>query len=671
MKLTIGKRISFGFACVIAITGGLGSLALWTMTATTTDAVNISRKFLPEEQLARHMSDDVLQIRRAIRDYDYSGDSESLARVHQHFAAFRKHLNESRDLCAQYPDMIRFQEETGKMIVTVDEWTRLFDKSVEYLKALTAHREEMNLAAAGFTETLQTLIEHESEALKSEVVAGTPADKLTVRIRNIEIANEILTETTLVRVENFKSQTLRDPEIMQNGLKHFENINRNIVELRATLVRDEDLASLKAIEARSHEYAKLMRDIASNDTRLLENDKQRIGVANAMRDMGLTLADAASQSLVASAEATADRATFASRFLIVGGVSAIAVCIVLAVVIIRGINKVLQSVATSLATGAEQVASASSQVSSSSQSLAQGASEQAASLQETGSSLEEISSMTRKTAETAQQATLLSSQAKSFADRGNEAMRKMTHAIDDIQKASAETAKIVKTIDQIAFQTNLLALNAAVEAARAGEAGKGFAVVAEEVRNLAMRSAEAAKTTSLLIEGSVASSTNGVAIALEAGKTLSEILSSVNKVNDLIAEIAATSQEQSQGIGQVSQAVQQMDLVTQSNAATSEESAAAAEELSSQSEQLRSLVHQLDYLVNGSDTVDDGKQRAAANTSRADTLRVRDRLPSGNGRQDPWRENRKFTSPSIRAAQVIPLDEHEHRAEFAEFSNSR
>jgi methyl-accepting chemotaxis protein len=671
MKLTIGKRISFGFACIIAITGGLGSLAFWTMTATTTDAVNISCKFLPEEQLAKHMSDDVLQIRRAIRDYDYSADSESLARVHQHFVVLRKHLNESRDLCAQYPDMILFQEETGKMIVTVDEWTRLFDKSVEYLKALTAHREEMNLAAAGFTERLQTLIEHESEALKSEVVARTPADKLTVRIRNIEIANEILTESTLVRVENFKSQTLRDPEIMQNGLKHFENIDRNIVELRATLVRDEDLASLKAIEARSHEYAKLMQNIASNGTGLLENDKQRIRVANAMRDMGLTLADAASQSLVVSAEATADRATFARRCLIVGGVSAIVICIVLAVVIIRGINKVLQCVATSLANGAEQVASASNQISSSSQSLAQGASEQAASLQETSSSLEEMSSMTRKTANTAQQATLLSSQAKTSAENGSQAMGKMAHAIDDIQKSSAETAKIVKTIDQIAFQTNLLALNAAVEAARAGEAGKGFAVVAEEVRNLAMRSAEAAKTTSLLIEGSVASSAKGVAIALEAGKTLSEILSSVDKVNGLIAEIAAASQEQSQGIGQVAQAVQQMDLVTQSNAATSEESAAAAEELSSQSEQLRFQVHQLERLVNGSGIVDDDQQRAAAPVSLARKVRIRQPLPSGDARQDPWREHRTITSPSTRAAQVIPLDEHEHRAEFADFSSSK
>jgi methyl-accepting chemotaxis protein len=145
---------------------------------------------------------------------------------------------------------------------------------------------------------------------------------------------------------------------------------------------------------------------------------------------------------------------------------------------------------------------------------------------------------------------------------------------------------------------------------------------------------------------------------------------SVDKVNGLIAEIAAASQEQSQGIGQVAQAVQQMDQVTQSNAATSEESAAAAEELSSQSEQLRSLVHQLEQLVNGAVTVDDDEQRAAVPTPRARTTRDRQRFPSGAARQDPWREQRKITSPSTRAAHVIPLDEHEQSAEFAEFSSN-
>jgi methyl-accepting chemotaxis protein len=238
----------------------------------------------------------------------------------------------------------------------------------------------------------------------------------------------------------------------------------------------------------------------------------------------------------------------------------------------------------------EQVSSASGQVSSASQSLAEGATEQAAGLEETSSSLEEMASMTKQNADNAQQANTLSSEARKTAGNGTEAMGRMNIAVNDIQKSSDETAKIIKVIDEIAFQTNLLALNAAVEAARAGEAGKGFAVVAEEVRNLALRSAEAAKNTTAMIDESVKNCKNGVDIAAEVGKTLGEIVESVSKTTDLVGEIAAASAEQSQGIDQINTAMAQMDKVTQQNAANAEESASASEELNAQSESLQSMV---------------------------------------------------------------------------------
>ena len=191
--------------------------------------------------------------------------------------------------------------------------------------------------------------------------------------------------------------------------------------------------------------------------------------------------------------------------------------------ITRSLKTVLLRLTTRLQDGAEQSSTAAAQVAQSSQALAEGASEQAASLEETSSSLEEIASMTKKNADTAHQASLLSAESKAVSDKGNAAMQKMGAAIGDIQKSARETAKIVKTIDEIAFQTNLLALNAAVEAARAGEAGKGFAVVAEEVRNLAIRSADAAKKTAELIEGSVQNAKNGVVIADEVSLSLGEI----------------------------------------------------------------------------------------------------------------------------------------------------
>jgi len=265
--------------------------------------------------------------------------------------------------------------------------------------------------------------------------------------------------------------------------------------------------------------------------------------------------------------------------------------------IVRSITRVVTRLAGTLGEGSQQVASASTQVSAASQSLAQGASENAAALEETGSSLEEMSAMTKRNAETARQAAALGGEAKGAADKGNAAMARMSAAIAQIERSAGETSKILKVIDEIAFQTNLLALNAAVEAARAGEAGKGFAVVAEEVRNLAMRSAEAAKNTGGLIEQSVASAKAGAGLTGEVAATLVEMTTAADRVNVLVGEIAAASSEQAKGIDQVNIAVGQMDKVTQANAANSEESAAAAEQLSSQAQQMEGVVQELQALV--------------------------------------------------------------------------
>ncbi len=243
-----------------------------------------------------------------------------------------------------------------------------------------------------------------------------------------------------------------------------------------------------------------------------------------------------------------------------------------------------------VAGAADQVAQASTQIATSSQALAQGSAEQASSLEEVSASLQEMSSMTQTNSDNAQKARMMAEGALGSATEGMQAMTRLSGAIDAIKKSSDETAKIVKTIDEIAFQTNLLALNAAVEAARAGDAGKGFAVVAEEVRNLAMRSAESARTTADLIEGAVKNAENGVHVNAEVSRALEEINKQAQRVTLVTQEIAAASEQQSTGIAQVNVAVGQMNKVTQESAANSEESASVSEELSAQANEVRKLV---------------------------------------------------------------------------------
>jgi len=267
--------------------------------------------------------------------------------------------------------------------------------------------------------------------------------------------------------------------------------------------------------------------------------------------------------------------------------------------ITRSLGRQLSGIAGILAGNSQEVAAAANQVSVSSQSLAEGANEQAASLEETGASLEEITSMIRRNAENARKANELARQARSAADKGTADIQFMTAGMQAIKDSSDDIAKIIKTIDEIAFQTNILALNAAVEAARAGEAGMGFAVVAEEVRSLAQRSAQAAKETAQKIETAIASTTEGVGMSGKVAQTLTEIVQKVRQLDELSAETAGASQEQTQGIAQINTAVGQMDKVTQSNAASAEESAAAAEELNAQAMVMKQSVADLLKLVGG------------------------------------------------------------------------
>ncbi|MFB9276026.1 methyl-accepting chemotaxis protein [Cohnella cellulosilytica] len=250
----------------------------------------------------------------------------------------------------------------------------------------------------------------------------------------------------------------------------------------------------------------------------------------------------------------------------------------------------INDVMGNIASAAEQVTAGAKQVSDSSVALSQGATEQASSVEQLTASLEEISAQTTQNAGSANQANQLAESAKKNAVQGNEQMKEMLKAMDEINEASNNISRIIKVIDEIAFQTNILALNAAVEAARAGQHGKGFAVVAEEVRNLAARSANAAKETTAMIEGSIRKVEGGTRIANETAAALNQIVDGVAQVATLVHEIATASNEQAIGISQVNQGIIQVSSVVQTNSATSEESAAASEELSGQAIMLKEQV---------------------------------------------------------------------------------
>jgi len=257
---------------------------------------------------------------------------------------------------------------------------------------------------------------------------------------------------------------------------------------------------------------------------------------------------------------------------------------------LKEISNNIKKVFSDIVQSANHVAASTQQVASGSQVIAQGATEQASAIQELNATIEEIAAQIKRTSAMASEANSLSISAKQDAASGNEKMKALQAAMDDINQSSESISSIIKVIEDIAFQTNILALNAAVEAARAGSAGKGFAVVAEEVKNLAQKSADAAKDTNGLIKGSVEKVNSGRSIANQTAEALENILRSTEKTAALVGQIDEASREQEVGISQINSGIGQLSDVVQSNSATAEESAAASEELSNSAETLRNLV---------------------------------------------------------------------------------
>lgn len=443
------------------------------------------------------------------------------------------------------------------------------------------------------------------------------------------------------RVHFRDAMSTKDPQVRAENIKKFDEtiilMKAETDNIAKTLVSDEGAKLHKALEGAIGEYEpytkKLFMLLQAGQTeqvnQLMQTEGIRIaGVFGDTLDKLTQMKVQMAKEKAAANTAAADRAILLMiTFIIVSVVVAMGFGLYIAKIISGPINVVVEAAdriangdlnvalnittkdeigvlaqafntmsdslnqtMTSINQATEQVAAGARQIAASGEVLSQGSTEQASSIEEITASMSQVASQTKLNAVNANQANDLASEAKQQAVAGNGQMLQMIKAMDEINESSANISKIIKVIDEIAFQTNILALNAAVEAARAGQHGKGFAVVAEEVRNLAARSANAAKETTVMIEGSIKKVDVGTKIANETAAALAGIVDGVAKAAELVGDIAAASNEQATALAQVNQAIGQVSQVVQTNSATAEESAAASEELSGQADVMREHV---------------------------------------------------------------------------------
>jgi methyl-accepting chemotaxis protein len=660
-NMGLGAKIGTGFALLILIAMGLGGLAVVKMKQVETGAQMLANEYVPEVAVANNIERTAFSTRLAVLGYGYTGGVSYLEEANEHIKELVGHIDTADKLAVEAKNLVALKDQAATVRKAVSNYQTALTETEKLTAEIAGIRTVVLEAGPIFVNEAAAFITSQNEAFVGEVAAGAEAAALLERVAKINLANDIVDVGNTIRIAAWRGQAERDNQVISAVMPRFDDINTMLDELIKTTRQKVNLDQIEAVRKAGNDYKTAMTDFLRVNTRMDEVAGERTTYGNEVAQASLATATAGMEGTDRIAQEASAALASASMVMIIGLIVALVIGIVLAIFITRSITGPVSRVIEGLTSGAEQVTSAASQVAGSSTSLAEGASEQASSLEETSASLEEMASMTRQTADNARQANEMASQAGTAAQKGITTMERMSDAIGRIKASSDETAKIIKTIDEIAFQTNLLALNAAVEAARAGDAGKGFAVVAEEVRNLAQRSAEAARNTSQLIQESQENADNGVKVSQDVGVVLQEIAGAASKVTQLVGEVSAATNEQTTGIEQVNNAVSQMDQVTQANAANSEEAASASEELSAQAGELNTMVDTLKAIVGGA-----GKAGANGHHAVAPRPARQAARPAVHAPMKALQHKAAKSVPAVHSgkqvvnpSQVIPLDDED------------
>jgi methyl-accepting chemotaxis protein len=598
VNLRLGIRVLGGFALLLAVMAGLGAMVIGNLAGVGAKSHRLSEESVPEAVLAGQMEVDLAESMGFLRSYAETGSAQDWNAYGQVFATFNDQFAHARTLAASHDALGTLAKSLQQADPLIEDFRRCADETHTRAMASNAALATLDHARDELMGNTFVLISDAYDDLDKDIAGSRDQARLA---QDREIILQVQSLRDLVngcRLATYQALDQRDAKPIAASLETVADFDKTLDHV-APLLRAEDRKDLEDVRTGAHSYFAVMGELRDILLKVSAADARRKNASDALATAVAAITALGHDEASAMARASAADLNRTSLGIVVGFALAVVFGGILAWSITASISRPMYRLLGALTSGVDGTTRAAGQVASSSQDLASGANRQVASLEQTGAGLEQMAGMVKQASATSAAAKELAGTAVDAAGRGMLAMAQMAQAVATIRDSAKETVKIVKSIDGIAFQTNLLALNASVEAARAGDAGRGFAVVAAEVRNLAQRASEAARTTAQLIEKSLRNSETGVQMSTRTSAILSEIVQASRQVDELMVRIAASGREQAQGIGDINSAMGQMERITQANAANAQQGATTAELLSTQANRLRAHIAELEHLVRG------------------------------------------------------------------------
>jgi methyl-accepting chemotaxis protein len=578
-KLSLSKKIALGYLFVISVMVLLSFAVSISLKNVADNSDIVAKEFNPGVEVLSEMYD-------GLSEFFYCGNYYYISQEDSFYLESVQLEKTMDDIFVKIYELLKTSKHLVLLQDGVDGLYKGINASKKYFHSLNESLNEKKRLNESLTNNGESMIER-IKVLKSKFQTETKEWTAVSNAENCAVSmqfNHLIFKTNREagkKAAEYKALLLENLKTLENyNIPSDSKINLvNIFKIVDSYTSEMDLLTVEHLKSET-----LFQDFLLSQSVLEElND--------------IYYAD--SETGGENAKFVSDSLHISILILLTGAILSIVLGTVLCIIITSSIVKPIKAAINGLSESSSYLTLAAGEISNTSQEMANGANEQAANLEEISSSLNEITSTTKQTADNVKNVDILVKDSVDKAKASQDVMNRLQNAVVEIQRSSNETAKILKDIDEIAFQTNLLALNAAVEAARAGEFGKGFAVVAEEVRNLAQRSAESAKRTAQLIEGSQASSSHGVNLAKETTEAIGKITEASNKIAMIVNDITISAQEQARGVSQVNSAIRSMDQITQSNTSGSQELAEGSQELNSQSLTMNGLVGDLVGVVGG------------------------------------------------------------------------